>query len=178
MMNWDQIGKYCSLFLADGVAGYFLQFIAYSLAIHAFNKLMIKPLRLFVMALTFSILAFGIKKLPINIDIILIMIACILLSYLLFKTNIYSTVLAVLLTALSVLIFELVTYGIANLIFGTEKFNYYFYDKSSIDNLIIKALIGIPTNIFLIIEMIFVYKIIPSKLKKGVYNGEDSKENS
>lgn len=181
-MSWnlDQIGKYLLLFLTDGVAGYGLQFLSYSLAIYAFNKMKIKPLALFTMTLIFAVMTYGIRRLPISFGfhIILIMISCIMVSYLIFKTSIYPTVLAILLSAVSVLIFELAAYGVLNMILDVDKFDLYFKDTSTVDALIRKALMGIPTNILLVIEMIILYLMLPNKLKKGGFNGEVSDKDS
>lgn len=40
MADWDYnlIGKYVLLFLANGIAGYFFQFMGHTIAIHTFTK--------------------------------------------------------------------------------------------------------------------------------------------
>ncbi|PKM62984.1 MAG: hypothetical protein CVU97_02560 [Firmicutes bacterium HGW-Firmicutes-21] len=183
MPDWDfnLIGKYLLLFLTDGIFGYFLQFLGYSLAIHAFNKKRIQPKPFLLMTIIFSLLAFGIRKLPISFGYhtIIITIVCMIISYTLFKTSIYQTVLAVLLTVVSILIFEgLVVYGIFSVILGSDTVDSILSEAPNVDSSLKKTLLGIPTNFLLVTEMFFLYRILPKRLKKGGSDGEAGKANS
>ncbi len=178
-MNWDLTGKYLLLFLTDGVLGYFLQFIGYSLAIHAFNKRKIEAKSFVLMTLVFSVFAFGVRRLPISYGFhtVIIMIICILVSYIIFKTAIYKTVLSVLLTTISILIFEIILINVFSYAFGVEKLEAIFQNNSSVDGMINIALLGFPTNFLLLTEMITLYCVLMKKSKRDGSNGEISKEN-
>lgn len=171
MPNWDYnlIGKYIILFIANGIFGYFFQFMGHTLAIHTFNKRKLTFKSFVVMTCIFSVLAYIIRLLPISFGFhtIIIMIVCILISNLVFKTAIYPTVLGVLLTVVSILVFEMVTYSILSIVLSSATVDLYLADTSSIDGSIRKAIMGIPTNIFLVSEMIILYKISPDIFNKG-----------
>lgn len=181
MQNWDYnlIGKYLLLFLVDGIAGYFFQFMGHSLAIHTFNRKKVVPKTFLLMTFMFAVFAYLIRKLPIatNIHTIIIMLSCILIGFLLFKTSIYQTVLAVLFTVVSITIFEGIIIFIFSLFIGFDAVKDLFAQKS-IDGLIKIALMGIPVNILMITEMILLYKYPPRILKKGGFYGKKDQENS
>ncbi|HBR31973.1 MAG TPA: hypothetical protein DD733_07810, partial [Clostridiales bacterium] len=105
MQDWDLIGKNILLFVVDGIFGYFFQFMGHAIAIHTFNKRQIKPKSFLLMTVIFAVSAYLIRLLPIvfGYHTILNMIVCIVVSVLVFKTAIYPTVLAVLLTIVSIL---------------------------------------------------------------------------
>ena len=181
MIDWNLIGQYALLFLTDGVAGYFLQFVGYALAIHAFNKKQIVAKTFLLMTITFTVFSFAIRSIPyINFGYhtVLIIIVCAILSCTLFKTAIYPTVLAVLLTTISILFFEALTFAIFTAILGSETFNKLFIGTKTIAELTRKALLGVPTNILLIIEMFIIYKYYLKKIKKDDLNGATSEKSS
>ena len=176
MFNWDTIGQYALLFLIDGIGGYFLQSMGYVLAIYAFNKREIVVKDFLFMTIIFSISMFAIRSIP-NINFgyhtILIVISYITLSCTLFKMTIYPTVLATLLAIVSILIFEALTFGVFILLLGHGKFNEIFIGTKTIVGSIRKALMGIPTNIILIIEMFITYNCCLKKIEKGWFEWKD-----
>lgn len=169
MLDWNLTGQYVLLFLTDGIAGYFLHFMGYALAIHAFNKKQIVAKTFLLMTTVFSLASFGVRSIPgINFGYhtILIITICIILSYTLFKTTIYPTVLAVLLTTISILIFETLTFWTFIAILGNEKFNEFFIGTKTTVRAIQRSLMGVPMNILLTIEMLIIYNYFLKKLKK------------
>lgn len=181
MIDRGLIGQYVLLFLADGVAGYFLQFVGYALAIHAFNKRRIITGSFFSMAIIFAIFSFMIRNTPyikFGCHTILTAIICVIISCKVFKTEIYPTVLAVLLTIVSILFFEMLTFVIFTTILGSEDFSKFFVGIKTTAESISRALLGVPTNILLVIEMFIVYKYYLKKVKNDDLNGAADKENS
>ena len=181
MLDWKLIGQYALLFLIDGIGGYFLQSMGYVLAIYAFNKREIVAKDFLFMTIMFSVFSFGIRNIP-NINFgyhtILIVISYITLSCTLFKMTIYPTVLATLLTIVSILIFEALTFGAFILLLGHGKFNEFFVDTKTIAEAIRKALMGIPTNIFLVTEVFIIYSHYLKKIKKDDLGGKTGKKYS
>ena len=181
MLDWDLVRQYALLFLIDGIGGYFLQSMGYVLAIYAFNKRKIVVKDFLFMTTIFSIFLFAIRSIP-NINFgyhtILIIIMCITLSCTLFKMTIYPTVLATLLTTVSILIFEALTFGVFILLLGHGKFNEFFIDTETIAGSIRKALMGVPSNIFLITEMLIIYNYCLKKPKKDDLNGKTGEKHS
>ncbi len=181
MFNWDTIGQYVVLFLTNGIAGYFLQFMGYVIAIHAFNKKRIATRNFLFMTAMFSVSSFIIRNIP-NINFgyhtVLIIIACTILSCTLFKMMIYPTVLATLLATVSILIFEALTFGVFILLFGSARFNEIFISTKTIAGAIRKAMLGVPTNIFLITEMLIIYNYCLKKPKKDDLNGKIGEKHS
>ena len=181
MVDWRLIGQYVLLFLADGVAGYFLQFVGYTLAIHAFNKRRVAVKPFFSMTIIFTVFAILIRNIPyikFGYHTIFTIIICVILSCKVFKTEIYPTVLAVLLTVVSILFFEALTFGIFTTILGSEDFSKFFVGIKTTAESISRALLGVPTNILLVIEMFIVYKYYLKKVKNDDLNGAADKENS
>lgn len=173
MVDWRLIGQYVLLFLADGVAGYFLQFVGYTLAIHAFNKRRVAVKPFFSMTIIFTVFAILIRNIPyikFGYHTIFTIIICVILSCKVFKTEIYPTVLAVLLTVVSILFFEALTFGIFTTILGNENFSKFFVNAETITELIYRALLGIPANILLLIEMFMIYKYYLKKVKEDGLN--------
>ncbi|MCK9267627.1 MAG: hypothetical protein M0P14_02810 [Alkaliphilus sp.] len=173
MVYWSLIGQYVLLFLVDGIAGYFLQLMAYTLAIHAFNKRQITVRTFFLMTVIFSIFSFAIRNIPcikFGYHTILITIMCVIFSYTLFKTEIYPTILAVFLTMVSNLFFEALVFGISIKILGNENFSKFFVNIETTAELICRALLGVPANILLLIEMFIIYKYYLKKIKKDGLN--------
>ncbi|MDI9476509.1 MAG: hypothetical protein GX248_09505 [Peptococcaceae bacterium] len=175
MIDWNLTGQYAALFLIDGITGYFLQSMGCVLAIHAFNKKQITARTLVSMAVVFAAVSFAIRSIP-NINFgyhtILIIIVYAILSCTLFKTAIYPTVLAVLLTTVSILFFEALTFAIFTAILGSGKFNKLFINARTIVELIRKALLGIPTNILLITEMLIIYNYFFKKSEEDDLSGK------
>ncbi|HBR31974.1 MAG TPA: hypothetical protein DD733_07815 [Clostridiales bacterium] len=66
----------------------------------------------------------------------------------------------------------MVNYGLLSLFMGSSTVDGYL----AVENSVLKSIMGIPTNIFLIIEMIILYKVLPKKLLKGGFNGRDSQK--
>ena len=150
MVDWRLIGQYVLLFLADGVAGYFLQFVGYTLAIHAFNKRRVAVKPFFSMTIIFTVFAILIRNIPyikFGYHTIFTAIICVILSCKVFKSEIYPTVLAVLLSVVSI-----------------------FVNAETITELIYRALLGIPANILLLIEMFMIYKYYLKKVKEDGLN--------
>lgn len=181
MLDWKLIGQYALLFLIDGIGGYFLQSMGYVLAIYAFNKREIVVKDFLFMTIIFSISMFAIRSIP-NINFgyhtILIIIMCITLSCTLFKMMIYPTVLATLLATVSILIFEALTFRVFILFFGSARFNEIFISTKTIAGAIRKAMLGVPTNIFLITEMLTIYNYCLKKPKKDDLNGKTGEKHS
>lgn len=130
------------------------------------------------MTLIFAVSAFLIRKLPLTTSnhTILIMILCILVSLILFKTSIYPTVLAVLFTIVSITIFEAISLGIINIITDIDIMATIFNENATVEEEIKIALFGIPTNIFLLVEMIFVNKYFYKISNKGWFKWKNSQE--
>ena len=181
MLDWDLVRQYVLLFLTDGIGGYFLQSVGYVLSVHAFNKEKVVAKNFLFMTIVFSVFPFLIRSIP-NINFgyhtIFIIIIYIIFSCTLFKMAIYPTVLATLLTTVSVLVFEALTCGIFVVILGSQNFNEFFIDTKTIAGSIRKALMGIPINIFLIIEMFIIYNHYLKKIKKDGLNGKTGKKYS
>lgn len=177
--NIPEIWPKLLLFLVDGIAGYGLQFFGYAMSVFIFNNRKFSVKIISLMTVIFSLFAFLIRKLHISFGFhtILIMISCILLSYIIFNFSLYPTVFSVLFTAISVLFFEMVTVLILTAILGQEQFDIYFKNISTIQDKIVKSLMGLPQNILLILEMYLLYKIQPKFVKKVQNNGKVSSKN-
>ena len=165
---------YLKLFLADGLMGYVIQSMGNILAIYAFNKRRINTKWFLVTTLLFSVVMFIIRNININFGIhtILIMIVFILISIGMLKTQIYYTVLAELVTTVTIMICEVINYGILTIIFGSTNIDTILKGDGTLQGDINKAVAGIPTNLILIIVMFILYKIFTKKIKGGKVNGE------
>jgi lysylphosphatidylglycerol synthetase-like protein (DUF2156 family) len=166
------------LFLVNGVFGYFLQAMGYVIAISAFAK---KPMRLkyfLLCTLAFSIVTFFVRQIgsiSFGFHTILIMIAFSVISIIIFKTPIYPTVLAVLLTAVAVTLSEGINYSLLSLIFDQNTVTLLIKGDGTTTGEVKRALAGIPTNIILLGIMLTIYHFRMKKLKKESKNGETGK---
>lgn len=170
---------YIKLFLADILFGYILQSIGYVLSIFAFNKRRINFKMSTILVLLFSVVMFLIRQIDVinfGIHTILIMIAFILISLGILKTQIYSTVLAVLVTAITIMVSEVINFGILTLIFGAEKIDAMLKSDGTMQGAINKAVAGIPTNLILVTVMLILYIIFSKKIRGGKNNGKTGKE--
>ncbi len=173
---------YLLLFLVNGVLGYGLQSLGNLLAILAINKKKI-PFKQFILCLLlFSLLMFGIRSITafsFGFHTILIMLAFIVLSVLILKVSVPQTVLAVLLTSVVIILAEIINFGALRLFFGSDTVDVYLKGDGTLQGNIMKAVIGIPTNVILITVMAIFYRIRMKKAdKKEIQDGEAGAQNS
>lgn len=170
--------EYVKLFLVNGILGYFLQSMGDVIAISAFNKKSIRAKEFLLCTLVFSIVMFGIRQInsfSFGFHTILIMIAFSVISIIIFKTSVYPTVLAVLLTAVAVTVSEIINYSLLNLIFDSNTVTLLVKGDGTTSGEVKRALAGIPTNVILLGIMVTIYNFRMKRLKKESKNGTTGK---
>lgn len=161
--------NYIKLIIVDGVFGYYLQCVGYVLMIWAFDRRKIHVKDFFLASILFSCVAFGIRSLDMisfGFHTILIMIIFILLGIKVFKTKAYTTALAVMMTAILVILCEIINYGFLKIWFDAETLSAIMKDDKNITGQIYKAVLGIPTNLLQIAITYVIYKFQTRKKRE------------
>lgn len=193
---------YIKLIIFDGVFGYLLQGVSYTLSLYAFCKKKIKANMFIFVIILSAILMYIIRNIDIinfGIHTLLFMIVMMLISVFILKFPINKTVLAVLLAAVTTTVSEVLNVIILRSLFSEEKVNDLLRNSDDIGHKIDKAIAGIPTNVILVSVMLLIYyinikniklfsvnsfklrgnsnfKLIDTEQKKGVNSGENSTE--
>lgn len=153
---------YVKLIIVNGVFGFYLQSVGYVLMIWAFGRRKIHAKEFFLASVIFCILMYGIRNLTMisfGFHTILIMIFFILLGTKVFRHNVYSTALAVLVTAILIIVCEVINFGLLHLFLDAETLSFVMKNDKSINGQTYKALLGIPTNLIQIAVTYVVYRI-------------------
>ena len=163
------------LFAADGLCGYCLQAFAYLLAIWAMNQRALDWKPLLAGTALFSVITFGIRNIPgisFGFHTILTLIAFIGLAHWLFKTPLYPTVLAVLLTTIATILCEAVNVGALSAIIGAQQFTEAMKDTVTLEGRLGRALLGIPGNLLLCLLICLLYRFRKKFLLKVTRRGK------
>lgn len=161
--------KYLLLFLSQGILGYLLQSIGYVLAVFAVCKIRFKAKSFWPIVLIYSVITFAVRQIneiSFGYHTVLIMIAFILLAVFMLKAEVYKTVIAVLFTAVFTLLCEIINLGMLNIILGKDTTDMLLKGDGTMIGEVHKALLGVPTNIILIIGMSVFYFLRTRSLTK------------
>lgn len=165
--------SFCT-FLVSFLFGYTLQALGCALAIHALGKRRVSMGGFCVMVLFFSIATLIIRKISIinfGFHTILVVIACVLIAVIVFRFPIYSTALAMLISIISIMAFEIFNYMLMTLALGKDAITTIMAAQPDTFDYFVKTVIGVPTNVFLVLMMSLVYLLAAKKFDgKNVQN--------
>lgn len=168
--------------IIDFILGYFLQSLACALNIYALNKKKIDIKLFAVMTVLFSICTLIIRNINIinfGYHTILIIAAFVLISITIFKFPIYSTALAMLMSTIMIMLCEIVNYLIMYSIIGEQTVSLIMTQSGIYENPIYKSLLGIPTNIILVIVSYFIYRLTTkNNIQKKTDKSTDTSDNT